>query len=367
MFQQWRLPTHVCVLAGLLVVVVTRAHAQSGPALGVALNWVRLAGAEGCIAAVDLAQRVEQRLGREVFSRTRDAVLVIEGHVGPVEDGGFTAVIRVSDPDGTLYGSRELSISGPDCRKLDAVVALIISITLRRQGDSGIELPAAIAAQLDALFASEPSDPDPSTLPTAAPPPHRAVEASVPSRATARVQRPSAAAIRPRLEAGLAMFAGAAPAASFAPLVRVRLRHRSWGSLGLEGRFSLPQEHPVESEPRGTLSYRAYSLALLACVTVLNRVPELWLCADARLGRLDVSAREFLRSYVSRQLWFEAAASASLRAPLLGPTYAQLRVGLPWRLTRPRFQYQDSEGTTREAFRMARFGLDVALSLGAEF
>jgi len=367
LLDKLRLPTHACVLAGLLI-LGGAAHAQAGPTRGVALNWVRLAGAEGCISPVDLARQIEERLGRQVFSRTSDAILVIEGRVGPQRDGGFTAVIRVGDPDGRLYGTRELSVAEPDCRKLDTIVTLIISITLRRQGDSGIELPAAVAAALDALFADEPTDPDPATLPDAdLSAPGGEVATVAPSAAADPALPPSVPAFQAQLEGGLAMFTGAAPASSFAPLLRPQLLLHGWASFGLEGRVAFAQDQRIASEPRGTLTYQSYALAAIACVRALEQVPSLWLCAHARLGSLSLTARDFVHSYAASQFWFEVAPVAQLRTPLAGPIYAQLGVGLPFRVLRPSFQFQDSEGELRDAFSLAIFGLDLSLSAGIQF
>ncbi|HKP64758.1 MAG TPA: hypothetical protein VJV78_48810 [Polyangiales bacterium] len=152
------------MLAVLGLLVPAEAFAR-----GPALNWVRLSGAESCIAAVELAQLVEGRLGRPVFVSSSEAVVVIEGRVEPAQPLGFNAVIRVSDPDGTLYGSRELTSADSDCRKLDEVLALVISVTIRRGGSgSGIELPEAVARELDRLFEQDSAELDPASLPAAA-------------------------------------------------------------------------------------------------------------------------------------------------------------------------------------------------------
>ena len=50
---------------------------------------MRLPGADACVGPVELADRVERRLGRTVFVRANDAIVVIEGRIG-VAKGGFS-------------------------------------------------------------------------------------------------------------------------------------------------------------------------------------------------------------------------------------------------------------------------------------
>ena len=66
-----------------------RAGAEPAPERGPALNFVREPGAEACIASVELAQLIEARLGKPVFVAAPNAVVVIEGSVRPLAEGGF--------------------------------------------------------------------------------------------------------------------------------------------------------------------------------------------------------------------------------------------------------------------------------------
>ena len=349
MFEKLRLLAHTCVLAGLLGASVA-AHAQSAPALQVGLTWVRATGADACIDSTELAQRVEQRLGHEVFSEPNKALVIIDGTVGPAREQGFTAVIRVSGPDGTLYGSREVSVPDADCRKLDDVVALIISVTLRHEGLGGIPLPANITDQLDGKRALKP-EPKPKPEPDKPQP-------AQPSKQTWKLQ----------LEAGLGLTTGLNPSLSFAPLLRLHVELLELFSLGLEGRLALTQTERVTSEPRGSLEYRSNAFALMGCVLPLRAARlALAVCADARVGYLSVQPQDFAYSYGASARWLELALAASLRAALLGPTFAHLRIGLPWRINRPRFKYESSQGDLRDAFRMTPLALDLSLSLGVEF
>src|SRR5579871_52850 len=74
------------------------------------LSWVRLAGADGCVATQDLARDVEERLGRTVFVSASEADVSVEGHIEPSQPGaGFHAVLSIRDSKGTLLGTRDIS------------------------------------------------------------------------------------------------------------------------------------------------------------------------------------------------------------------------------------------------------------------
>jgi hypothetical protein len=355
LFAKLRLLTHACVLAGLLGASVT-VRAQSEPARKVRLQWERLAGAEACIDSTELAQRVEAQLGHEVFSPASAALVIIDGQVAPALEHGFTATIHVRGPDGTLYGNREVSVPDPDCRKLDDVLALIISVTLRHEGVGGISLPDAIADQLAGLFEPEPAEPEPDKSPSAA------------DSGPELIAQPRTPIWQARLEAGFGLSTGVTPFVSFAPLLRAQLELLQRFSLAFEGRLALTQTQRISSETRGSFEYRSNAFALIGCVSPLRAARlALAVCVDARVGYLSVQPQDFVYSYGASARWLELALAGSLRAALLGPTFAHLRASVPWRINRPRFKYQSSQGDLRDAFRIALVGLDLSLSLGVEF
>jgi hypothetical protein len=355
--------------------------AQTVPVRGPVLNWVRLAGAESCIASVELAKRVEQRLGRAVFVRANDAIIVIEGRVGPDRAGGFASVIRVSDPDGTQYGVRELSVAEPDCHKLDEIVSLVMAITIRHQdGASGIALPRQVAAQLDALFADEPSTFDASELGSHAPPPS-ASDAPVAQPTTSSSPRPvvaqrttmpateRASAFGVGVEAGFGVATGLQPRATIGPSLRLRASLAGLGSVALSGSLGLQQVQSFPTEATGTLSYQPMQFGVSVCPPAWQLwLSELTLCADLRVGRISVRGSDFSRQNRSaHELWPEIAATASARTALLGPSYLHLRLGVPIRLVLPEFRYLDSRGTERPAFAMSRLGVELELGVGVVF
>ncbi len=129
-----------------------------------ALNWVRLKGAESCISPQELAVKVEQRLGRDVFVSTAAAEFAVEGYIRPNKNGGWDAQLLVTNRDGDILGSRELNSDRAECGSMDDALALVIAVTLYpRAGlpSSAIALPDEVAARLDRMFSDEPTDFDP--------------------------------------------------------------------------------------------------------------------------------------------------------------------------------------------------------------
>jgi hypothetical protein len=107
------------------------------------LGWVRLQGAEECLSARELSRGVEARLHRPALGAPAEADVVIEGHVEPAEQGGFHAVVTITDAHGIVVGRRELDSGPTSCRDIDSSLALAIALM--------IDPDAAFAASADAL------------------------------------------------------------------------------------------------------------------------------------------------------------------------------------------------------------------------
>jgi hypothetical protein len=359
----------------VLCVIVAPLAAQERPTRGVALNWVRLPGAESCIPPVELASRVERRLGRPVFVRTGDAIIVIEGRVGAVPSGGFEMVLAVSDPDGHSYGSRELHVPGADCSKLAELAALIVSITIRHEGASaGIELPAEVASQLAQMFADDPSELDPAELPAIAAPSvqnaHTARQATTNAMNATNASPPEPRVWFLRAEAGAQLSTGLQPSATLGPYLLLAAARAGWGSAGLTGTFGAAQAQRASAEEPGQLRYQPWQIGFSVCWQAagsLSRVLELALCAGGAVGRIHVEASNFLQvNRAISKLFAEVAASASLRARVWGPSYLQVRLGVPFRVIQPAFQYQSSLGESRRTFSVAPVGLLLEFGAGVE-
>ena len=355
-----------CVLVALCVSSASAStlRAQAPPSVGPSFSWVRLPGAESCIAQAELAANVEARIGRPVFVRPSGALVLIEGRIAP-DAAGFEAVIAVSDPDGRLYGERELALAGADCRALDDMVALVIAVTLRGSA-SGIPLPQEVSAQLEALFGDEPSTLDPSTLPASPP----AAVSSEPGRD--QPVRASAATPTQRerpvlgagFDAGMTVATGLQPFGTLAPSARLYGSYRDLLALVFAGGLGIAQQDAVEDK-RGTFELRLWYVAASGCVlpgAVLGGTLEL--CARFAVGRVHADTDGFETNGEDEQYWSELGPEVSVRTPLAGPLYARLGLGLPVRLSLPSFSYVNSEGDPATAFETARLGVLGELALG---
>jgi hypothetical protein len=327
-----------------------------------------LPGAEGCIAQAELAELIEVRMRRAVFVRPADALLLVEGRIGPTAAGGFEAVIAFSDPAGTLLGERVLPLEGAHCRAVDDMVALVIAVTLRGSA-SGVPLPPEISAQLEALFGDEPSTLDPSTLPASAPQP--AAAAAAPREPAVRAPIPSERHEPPDVALGLdvamAVATGLQPSGSLAPAAQLRFAFRELAVLYAGAGLDLPQQTTVtDGMDDGRLELRAWHAAVLACGVIARPFRGgLELCARFALGRLRADPADFEWNYPAQtQTWSELGPELNARAPLAWRLYGRVGLGMPVRLSRPRFVYQRSNNEEASAFEVDGVGFRGELALG---
>ena len=94
------------------------------------LSWLRMPGADACIATQPLARAVEERLGRETFVSAAQADLSVEGRIEKKPKGGWRAVITMRDPSGALLGTRELERNDPSCDSMSEPLALVIAVMI---------------------------------------------------------------------------------------------------------------------------------------------------------------------------------------------------------------------------------------------
>ncbi|HXN33107.1 MAG TPA: hypothetical protein VN894_14650, partial [Polyangiaceae bacterium] len=117
-------------LAALLVFIALAAagrRANADAASQVRLVWVRGERTQGCDDRATIARRVVERLGRDVFSES--APRSIEGVIQH-EGERWDAHLYVREADGSLFGSRYLTSTAPDCGALDAAVTLAIALAI---------------------------------------------------------------------------------------------------------------------------------------------------------------------------------------------------------------------------------------------
>lgn len=108
------------------VACASRAYAESSSS---ALSWVRLPGAESCIATAELGERIERHLGRSVLVSPSVADISIEGRVAR-QSKQFKATIGGAKRDGTPMGTRELVSTTGSCRELDDALVLAIALMI---------------------------------------------------------------------------------------------------------------------------------------------------------------------------------------------------------------------------------------------
>jgi len=93
----------------------------------VRLVWVLGERTQGCGDRATIARRVVERLGRDVFSES--ASRSIEGVVQH-EGDRWDAHLYVRESNGSLFGSRYLTSTAPDCTALDAAATLAIALAI---------------------------------------------------------------------------------------------------------------------------------------------------------------------------------------------------------------------------------------------
>lgn len=86
---------------------------------------------EGCIGPGDLAQAVEERLGRSIFAR--DPQFRVEGNLQQGTSPRWKARLTLVSAAGEVLGTRELTADDPDCRALDKKLTLVMALTIEPQ------------------------------------------------------------------------------------------------------------------------------------------------------------------------------------------------------------------------------------------
>jgi hypothetical protein len=333
---------------GLALAAAPRAVFAAPRHESAALSWVRAKGAEACPGTMEMARKVERRLGRAALVPPARADLVVEAYVEAWSGGGFHVAIALMR-DAAVIGRREIENAEASCNDLAEQAALAIALMIDPD------------APLSPAKVSEPPPPEPAleaglTTPTRALPPPP-------------VPRPGARTTEPwqgDLEAAFGMVAGILP--GLAPGVVARGRALPPGFpvvLELEGAF-FPEQR-VEAEPGKGGDFALFVAGLAAC----SRAPRGARLAASGCGGFEVGSMMgrgynfdhspkfqswvFLLSARAR-LWFRPAPGLAL---LLGPN---LLVPLE-----PDEFVTTSQGETTELFRMSPIGLGFELGAVWEF
>jgi hypothetical protein len=278
------------------------------------LSWVRLPGAESCIGTTELAQAVEQRLRRQVFTSAARADVSVEGRVQPREGHtGWRAVVVVSDAEGTILGERVLDTEQADCSALNEPLGFVIAVMI----DPDAALQDAPAA------ASAPQ--------------------SIPAQASS-VPAPAPPALR------LSGSASASLPLGFLPLVTPGARL----SLGLDPGWWVVPEAEFLVFPYGTAGGSAGTVRLSAFLGGLGLCSQAGhLGPIAARGCVGLQSGALLAQGVDLQLARPALSPllqpfARVRAtlPLIGPLHLLAGASLVLPLVRDRFVAQSGDDST---------------------
>jgi hypothetical protein len=113
----------------------------------VSLGVTRGAGAEACITARELAQRVEARLGHATFVSAAQADLFVDAQVGRT-GRGWRATVAASRADGVHVGVRTLESASRDCHSLDEDLVLVVALVIDPRATSSPPAPAPVQREV---------------------------------------------------------------------------------------------------------------------------------------------------------------------------------------------------------------------------
>jgi hypothetical protein len=289
----------------------------SGVVERASLNWVRGAGADGCVSPGALAAQVESWLG-PVFVAPAEADLAVEGMVVRSADA-FEARITLSRRDGVQLGERTLHVAGDRCEPLTIQAAFVIAITIDPEATM-LALPPEVEAMLAttedpgellkaelARQAAQPASPDPLAEPAPPPVPQ---EMAVPpgDSAPGAVKKAALPTWQRQVRLGVGFVWGALPSTA-ATLLVSRLWARRWLGFDLALGGILPRQES-HSWPDSGLehSFRAGALRVRAGLCHRPLGERWWLlsCLSASASWYiapDVDVSPLARDLLSAFTW----------------------------------------------------------------
>ncbi len=319
------------------------------------LSWSRRGEAQSCIGTRELAQTVEQLVGRTVFVSAARAEVSIEGVVERRGQNGWQADITVADERGRALGQRQLRSDEPSCRSLDEPLALAIALMI---------------------------DPDAAHSPA----PHvpRPAEASAPEIIVEErlvFVAPKMAESNPEggadsasgdddpwvlgVRAGPAVGVGVLPRVAFGATAAV-LVEPPW-LIGIEASAAayLPQTATLDA------AHGDFSLAYAAVAACPWRPRwsqlSLWVCAEIQLGRLWADGSDDDGDWQQHQFLANVSPRARVSYRLLGPLELGVGVGAVIPLVRDSFRVRSGDSEERELFRLSPVAAQTDISLGVQF
>jgi len=359
--------------SGSLRAQAPQAEAQAS---GLGFNWVRLPGAESCVSASALMNRIEARVGRLLFVRAGEAALSIDGYVRPVAGpaSGWAVALEVSDASGRVLGHRDLGVLvGADCSVVASAAELIFDLTVDPDGILGTGMPLAPETRqlLDQLLRGEPIDPDPTGLPVPVQASTTTAHRAPPPEATrAPGQRATEPEATPERPAPSTVWLHASALGSFGDLpglgwgLGVRATVPVLQSWLLELSFAaFPERQRALENGDGAEAGFATQLAGLA-LCPLRPSSAFALCAGAEYGRQYVDPSGLAGgSAPANKALLDVLAYGLFRVTLFGPVSLRASATVLAPLMRNDYRYGAPGGPAR-FFRMTVVAARAELGLG---
>lgn len=328
-----------------LVAESVQAGAEETPRRTSSLSWVRLEGAESCIATQTLAHDVEDALKRKVFVSAADADISVEGNVARTEaPAGWRATVRVRDAKGALLGVRELESADRTCEALGKQLTFVVSVMI----DS--EVPA----------------PPPALQPPAlrVPRPEVVVE-----RETVYVPVEPKPPPRPwSFAAGVSSVVGLGllPAAGLGVRATVLVDPPHFWAIAASGTYWLDQSVAAERGAKANVALAFAALGLCPIADARARIS--WrACAGAQVGSLRIRGVGFDNESSAERIVVNVALDGQFGMRLAGPLIATVGLGFLVPLAKSELSYRTAEGGERQIFRASPVAVTGDLGLALLF
>ncbi len=341
------------LLIAALTLVSTEALAESRTS---SLSWVRMPGADACVATQDLARDVEARLGRAVFVSAAQADVSVEGHIEPNRSGpGFHAVVSLRDGKGALLGTRELSKKEPACDDMRAPLALVIAVMI---------------------------DPDAALKPKPEPPPlpppeptvivkERTVYVEVPAPPPKETSPPVAKPAKPtwetEIDIAFASSVGLLPSAGPGVGISAVILPPRGPAFSIDSTYFFGTDASAERGAKATFTAGLGAIGVCPLAHHGDRF-SIFACVALGLGAEDVRADGF-DNHLGTQSRILFVPSLDVRGSvgLVGPLRASLALSGLFPVTRDSFVYERADGTQARLFQASPVAGKAAAGLGASF
>lgn len=332
------MPTRLIGPSLCLAAILATETALAADAKTSSLSWLRMPGADKCVATQPLARAVEERLGRAVFVSASQADLSVEGRIEKRPAGGWHAVITVRDASGKTLGTRELDRPDASCDAMTEPLALVVAVMID---------PDAALRPKPAPSPGPATEPAPIATPAPAPAPAPIPEAPLQSPSA---DRPAPPPPRPpsdpwRFEGGVQATLNHGLAPSLAPGGGVQAILYPPGGVPIGFRGYTTLFLPTEAEKDGArATFDMIYGGGTICPTLRLRVSLLG-CLGGQLGLLRPRSETANRGIGEELLpILNAVAELRLHVPLVAPIAAAAGVSAGLPILRPEVRYQRSNG-----------------------